>query len=70
MRRVIKWQRVPESVYHLGWGITSMADTWQNDSFDGRFRRNGVLQKLCGAYFAYVERRTPQNRETTRSGAL
>src|SRR5688572_4679056 len=27
-----------ESVYHLDWGITSMADTWQNDLFDGRFR--------------------------------
>jgi arylsulfatase len=26
-----------ESVYHLGWGITSMADTWQNDLFGGRF---------------------------------
>ena len=26
-----------EAVYHLGWGITSMADTWQNDYFDGRF---------------------------------
>ena len=26
-----------ESVYHLGWGITSMADTWENDLFDGRF---------------------------------
>lgn len=30
-----------ESVYHLGWGITSMADTWLNDCFDGRFARNG-----------------------------
>jgi len=34
-----------ESVYHLGWGITSMADLWQNDYFDGRFRHNGVLQR-------------------------
>lgn len=26
-----------ESVIHLGWGITSMADTWLNDNFDGKF---------------------------------
>jgi arylsulfatase len=37
-----------ESVCHLGWGITSMADTWQNDLFDGRFRHNGVLQSYPG----------------------
>jgi arylsulfatase A-like enzyme len=37
-----------ESVYHLGWGITSMADTWCNDLFDGRFRHNGVLEKYPG----------------------
>ncbi|HLQ44869.1 MAG TPA: arylsulfatase, partial [Planctomycetaceae bacterium] len=37
-----------ESVYHLGWGITSMADTWQNDYFDGRFFHNGKLQKYQG----------------------
>ena len=37
-----------EAVYHLGWGITSMADTWQNDLFDGRFRHNGVLQQYPG----------------------
>ncbi len=37
-----------ESVCHLGWGITSMADTWQNDLFDGRFRHNGVLQEYPG----------------------
>lgn len=37
-----------ESVYHLGWGITSMADTWLNDYFDGRFRHNGELQKYPG----------------------
>ena len=29
-----------QSVFHLGWGITSMADVWQNDYFDGRFRTN------------------------------
>src|SRR3954467_7114063 len=37
-----------EAVYHLGWGITSMADLWQNDYFDGRFRHNGVLQEYAG----------------------
>ena len=37
-----------EAVYHLGWGITSMADLWQNDYFDGRFRHNGVLQEYPG----------------------
>jgi arylsulfatase A-like enzyme len=37
-----------ESVYHLGWGITSMADLWQNDYFDGRYRHNGKLEKFHG----------------------
>jgi arylsulfatase len=37
-----------ESVYHLGWGITSMADLWQNDYFDGRFRHNGVRKQYKG----------------------
>ena len=37
-----------ETVYFLGWGITSMADLWQNDCFDGRFRHNGVLQEYKG----------------------
>ncbi len=37
-----------EAVYHLGWGITSMADLWLNDYFDGRFRHNGVLQQYKG----------------------
>src|SRR5215204_2228981 len=37
-----------EAVYHLGWGITSMADLWQNDYFDGRFRHNGVLKQYKG----------------------
>jgi arylsulfatase len=37
-----------EAVYHLGWGITSMADLWQNDYFDGRFRHNGVLEQYKG----------------------
>jgi arylsulfatase A-like enzyme len=37
-----------ETVYHLGWGITSMADTWENDYFDSRFRHNGVLKQYKG----------------------
>jgi len=37
-----------EAVYHLGWGITSMADVWQNDCFDGRFRHNGALRTYKG----------------------
>jgi arylsulfatase len=37
-----------ESVYHLGWGITAMADTWENDCFDGRFFHNGVLKRYKG----------------------
>ncbi|MCX7046602.1 MAG: sulfatase-like hydrolase/transferase, partial [Candidatus Sumerlaeota bacterium] len=37
-----------ETVYHLVWGITSMADLWQNDYFDGWFRHNGVLTQYKG----------------------
>ncbi|MGC3967637.1 MAG: sulfatase-like hydrolase/transferase [Pirellulales bacterium] len=37
-----------ETVYHLGWGITSMADTWLNDCFDGRFFHNGKLHEYPG----------------------
>lgn len=37
-----------EAVYFLGWGITSMADTWNNDCFDGRFFHNGVLKQYKG----------------------
>lgn len=37
-----------ETVYHLGWGITSMADVWENDYFDGRFRHNGDLKTYKG----------------------
>lgn len=37
-----------DAVYHLGWGITAMADTWENDCFDGRFFHNGVLKKYPG----------------------
>ncbi|MCC6418711.1 MAG: arylsulfatase [Gemmataceae bacterium] len=37
-----------EAVYHLGWGITSMADLWENDYFDGRYRHNGILKQYKG----------------------
>jgi arylsulfatase A-like enzyme len=37
-----------DTVYHLGWGITSMADLWGNDYFNGRFRHNGVLKPYPG----------------------
>jgi arylsulfatase len=37
-----------EAVYHLGWGITSMADLWENDYFDGRFSLNGTLRQYKG----------------------
>ena len=39
-----------DAVYMLGWGITSMADTWENDYFDGRFRhrfRRGSHRRDC-----------------------
>lgn len=37
-----------ETVYHLGWGITSMADLWCNDYFNGHFRHNGQLTQYQG----------------------
>ncbi len=37
-----------ETVYLTGWGITSLADDWQNDYFNGRFRHNGVLTQYPG----------------------
>lgn len=37
-----------ESVIHLGWGITSMADTWCNDYFNGRYFHNGKLEQFKG----------------------
>lgn len=48
------WPNLPEArgfnqaVYHLGWGITSMADLWQNDYFDGRFLSRGELKQYPG----------------------
>jgi arylsulfatase len=37
-----------DAVYHLGWGITSMADLWRNDYFNGRFRHDGHLNEYPG----------------------
>jgi arylsulfatase len=37
-----------ETVYLLGWGITSIADLWKNDCFNGRFRHNGELREYPG----------------------
>lgn len=37
-----------EAVYFLGWGVTSMADLWQNDNFNGRYRHNGALEQYHG----------------------
>ncbi|MBI5397169.1 MAG: arylsulfatase [Verrucomicrobia bacterium] len=37
-----------EAVYHLGWGITSTPDYWDNDYFDDFFRHNGRVEKFKG----------------------
>ncbi|MGH9842859.1 MAG: arylsulfatase [Blastocatellia bacterium] len=37
-----------EAVYHLGWGVASLAATWENDNFDDRFFHNGVLKEYKG----------------------
>ena len=37
-----------EAVYHLGWGITSTPDYWNNDYFDDYFRHNGRLRQYPG----------------------
>jgi arylsulfatase A-like enzyme len=37
-----------EAVYHLGWGITSMADTWCNDNFDPWLFHNGEKKQYKG----------------------
>ncbi|MBL9082852.1 MAG: arylsulfatase [Planctomycetales bacterium] len=59
-----------ETVYHLGWGITSMADLWRNDCFDGRFAHNGKLKEYPGyctdVFFDeamnYMRKRNEENR--------
>ena len=37
-----------EAVCHLGWGITSTPDYWNNDYFDDYFFKNGRLQHYPG----------------------
>jgi arylsulfatase len=36
------------AVYHLGWGITSTPDYWNNDYFDDFFRDDGALKQFPG----------------------
>lgn len=48
------WPNLPhqrgfeEAVYHLGWGVVSLAATWGNDNFDDRYFHNGVLEQYQG----------------------
>jgi arylsulfatase A-like enzyme len=48
------WPNLPqhrgfdESVYHIGWGVSSLAATWLNDNFDDFFFHNGKLEKYPG----------------------
>ncbi len=37
-----------EAVHHLGWGITSTPDYWNNDYFDDTFRHNSRLEHYPG----------------------
>ena len=37
-----------EALYHLGWGITSTPDYWNNDYFDDFFRHNGQIRQYAG----------------------
>ncbi|MHC4722623.1 MAG: arylsulfatase [Planctomycetota bacterium] len=37
-----------ETVHHGAWGITSMADYWDNDYFDDTYEHNGKLEKYEG----------------------
>jgi len=37
-----------EALYHLGWGITSTPDFWNNDYFDDFFRHNGRVERYEG----------------------
>ena len=36
------------ALYHLGWGITSTPDYWNNDYFDDFFRDDGVVKQYPG----------------------
>ncbi len=37
-----------EAVHHMGWGITSTPDYWNNDYFDDYFRHNGRVEQYAG----------------------
>jgi arylsulfatase len=37
-----------EAVYHLGFGVTSVAEPWNNDCFDPHYFRNGAPAKYKG----------------------
>lgn len=37
-----------EAVWHLGWGITSTPDYWNNDYFDDHFRHNDEVRQYPG----------------------
>ena len=37
-----------EAIYHLGFGVTSIAEPWLNDCFDPRYYHNGVLTPYKG----------------------
>jgi arylsulfatase A-like enzyme len=37
-----------ETVHHGAWGVTSMADYWDNDYFDDTYAHNGKLEKYEG----------------------
>ncbi len=37
-----------KTVIHLGWGITSTPDYWNNDYFDDHFHHNGQLRQYSG----------------------
>ena len=43
--------------YHLGWGITSTPDYWNNDYFDDFFRHNGRLRTVSGLLHRRLVRR-------------
>ena len=37
-----------ESVYHMGWGVMSVAEPWLNDNFDDFYYHNGRLEQYKG----------------------
>jgi arylsulfatase A-like enzyme len=37
-----------EAVYHMGWGVMSVAEPWLNDNFDDFYHHNGRLEQYKG----------------------